>query len=181
MRPKRLFLAVDFPKAITDQLVELDPELPGVRWLRGDQMHLTLSFLGDVESATEHRLCEKLSAIRFKKFFLPVAGVGSFPGKSKPRVLWAGTGGGHPQLFHVHQRVQEAALAAVLEPELRTWYPHITLARCRDVSAESVRPFLKENAGLDAGLVRIESFSLYSSWPRAGGSFYEKKLEVRAL
>jgi 2'-5' RNA ligase len=123
---------------------------------------------------------EKLAAIRFTAFFLPIAGVGCFPAKGRPGVLWAGVGRGHPQLFHLHKKIQEAALVAGLEPDLRAWHPHITLARCRDVSAESVRPFLKTNAAFDAGLPRVDSFALYSSIPGPLGSAYTCELEVPA-
>jgi 2'-5' RNA ligase len=175
---KRLFVAIDLPDAVTALLVRLNPHLPGVRWLRPEQMHLTLSFLGNVGPIAEEALKEKLSTIGFRAFFLPLAGVGTFPSKGRPNVLWAGVGAGHPQLFHVYQRVQEAALGAGLEPDLRAWHPHITMARCRDVFAEMVRPFLKANAEFDAGLARVESFALYSSAPGPLGSAYTRELQV---
>ena len=179
MPSKRLFVAIDIPEPITQQLVELNPHLPGVRWLRPDQMHLTVSFLGNVGPIAEEALREKLANIRFTAFFMPVKGIGSFPAKGRPNVIWAGVGSGHPQLFHVYKRVQEAALGAGLQPELRAWHPHITFARCRDVSPEAIRPFLKKHAELEAGLVRVESFSLYSSIPGPIGSAYTRELEVR--
>jgi 2'-5' RNA ligase len=158
----------------------MNPHVPGMRWLRADQIHLTLSFLGSVGPIAEETLREKLAAIRFTAFFMPVIGVGAFPSKGKPNVIWAGVGNGHPQLFHVYKRVQEAALGAALEPDLRTFHPHITFARCRDVSAEAARTFLKQHADFDAGLVRVESFSLYSSIPGPIGSAYTRELEVHA-
>lgn len=180
MAGKRLFVAIDMPEAVTSLLVDLNPRLRGVRWLKPEQIHLTVSFLGNVGPIAEETLREKLAAIRFTAFFMPVTGVGAFPQKGKPNVIWAGVGNGHPQLFHVYKRVQEAALGAGLQPELRAWHPHITFARCKDVSPETIRPFLKENAELDAGMVRVESFSLYSSIPGPIGSAYTRELEVRA-
>ncbi|HMJ04812.1 MAG TPA: RNA 2',3'-cyclic phosphodiesterase [Chthoniobacterales bacterium] len=180
MAGKRLFVAIDVPLALREALVRLNPELPGVRWLQPEQMHLTVSFFGNVDPTVEETLREKLSAVQFRKFFLPIAGVGTFPAKGKPRVIWTGVGGGHPQLFRVYKRVQEAALAAGLEPDLRAWHPHITMARCGDLSAEAVRPFLKANAEFDAGLVPVDSFALYSSVPGPNGSAYTRELEVRA-
>jgi len=151
MSGKRLFVALDFPEVVKQLLVRLNPHQPGVRWLEPEQIHLTISFLGQVQEREEESFREKLATIRFTKFFLPIARVGTFPAKGKPRVVWAGVGRGHPQLFHLHKKVQEAAIAAGLEPDLRAWHPHITLARCRDVSAQSLRPFLKANADFDAG------------------------------
>ena len=80
---KRLFLAIDLPEAVTVLLVRLNPHLPGVRWLRPEQMHLTLSFLGNVEPTVEEALKEKLSAIRFRAFFLPGRQRWNFPGQRK--------------------------------------------------------------------------------------------------
>ena len=180
MRDKRLFVAIEMPSSVTDLLVSLDPHIPGVRWLPAELIHLTVSFLGNVGPIAEETLREKLSAIRFQPFFMPVKGSGTFPQKGKPNVVWAGVGAGHPQLFHVYKRVQEAALAAGLAPDLRSFHPHITFARCRDVSAETIRPFLKEHADFDAGMIRVESFTLFSSIPGPLGSAYTRELEVRA-
>ena len=181
MRAKRLFVAIDMPASVTEPLINLNPHHAGIRWLRAEQIHLTLSFLGSVGSIAEETLREKLAAVRFTAFFLPVVGVGAFSSKGKPNVLWAGVGTGHPQLYHVYKRVQEAALGAGLEPDLRSFHPHITFARCRDVSAEAARAFLKQNAEFDAGMIRVESFSLYSSIPSPLGSAYTRELEVCAL
>lgn len=180
MPGKRLFVAIDLPAALRTSLVRLDPKIAGVRWLPAEQMHLTLGFLNYVQPAAEEKLRDKLSAIRWSAFFLPVVGLGTFPAKGRPRILWIGVGAGHPHLFQVHKRVQDAALSAGLEADLRPWHPHITLARCRDVSAEAVRPFLKAHADFDGGLIHVESFCLYSSALTPAGSIYTQELLVRA-
>ena len=180
MPGKRLFVAIDIPEVTKQHLLELNPHLPGVRWIKPEQMHLTVSFLGNVGPIAEDTLREKLAAIRFTAFFIPVTGLGTFPPKGRPNVIWTGVGTGHPQLFHVYKKVQEAALGAGLEPDLRRWTPHITIARCRDVAEGAIRPLLKENAELDLGLVRVENFSLYSSIPGPLGSAYTRELEVSA-
>jgi 2'-5' RNA ligase len=177
---KRLFIAIELSESVKQLLVRLNPKIRGVRWLSAEQMHLTLSFLGLVDASAEEKLRDKLNAIRWSAFFLSVTGVGSFPGKGRPTILWIGVGAGHPHLFQLHKRVQDAALAAGLEPDLRPWHPHITLARCREVSAESVRPFLKAHADFDAGMIHVESFCLNSSVLTPEGSVYTPELVVRA-
>ena len=180
VRDKRLFVAIDLPQSVQQCLVRLDPHLPGVRWLLAEQMHITLGFLGNVDASREEKLRELLSAIEWNAFFLPIAGLGTFPGKGRPNIIWIGVGAGHPHLFQLHKRVQDAALAAGLEPDLRPWHPHITLARCRDVSAETVRPFLKGNNDFDAGMIRVDSFVLNSSRLTSAGSIYNLELVVKA-
>ncbi|HEY8650329.1 MAG TPA: 2'-5' RNA ligase family protein, partial [Chthoniobacterales bacterium] len=87
-------------------------------------------------------------------------------------------GRGHPHLFQLHKRVQEAALGAGLEPELRPFHPHFTLARCQCISPQSVRKFLKSNVDLDAGMIRVDSFHLHSSKLTPAGPIHTRELSV---
>jgi len=176
---KRLFVAIDLPESTRQLLASLDPHVRGVRWIDPAQMHLTLAFFDDVADDTELALREKLGAIKFGAFFLPVVGVGTFSAKGAPKIIWIGVGKAHPHLFQIHKRVQEAALAAGLEPELRPWHPHTTLARCRDVSAQALRKFLQSNAGFDAGMIRVEAFHLYSSRLTPAGPIHTREMSVR--
>jgi 2'-5' RNA ligase len=176
--PKRLFVAIDLPEATRRLLADLDPHIRGVRWIDPVQMHLTLAFFGDVADEIDVALREKLSAIEFGTFFLPVVGVGTFPAKGVPKIIWIGVGKAHPHLFQIYKRVHEAALAAGLEPELRPWHPHITIARCRDVALQSLRKFLQSNEDLDAGMIRVDAFHLYSSKLTPAGPIHTCELSV---
>jgi len=176
--PKRLFVAIDLSESTRQLLAGLDPRIPGVRWTEPDQMHLTLGFFGGVPEDVELGLREKLSAVEFGVFFLPVNGVGAFSSKGAPKIIWIGVGKGHPHLFQIHKRVQEAALAVGIEPELRPWHPHITIARCRDVSAQALRKCLQSNAEFDAGMIRVDSFYLYSSKLTPAGPIHTRELSV---
>ena len=180
MRAKRLFVSLELPESIAELLVRLNPHIPGVRWLAADQVHLTLAFLGSVAPEAEEKLCARLRAIQFISFFLPLHGIGRFPARDRPKVLWIGVGRGHPHLFQLHKRVTDAALAAGIEADLRPWRPHITLARCEKDSAESIRPFLHERADFDAGLAPIDSFQLKSSLLTPSGSIHTTELTVSA-
>jgi len=178
MTGKRLFVAIDLPESTKRLLVDLDPQIHGVRWLDAEQMHLTLGFFGDVPDDVDLTFREKLSAIVFGAFFLPIISVGTFPPKGEPKIIWIGVGRGHPHLFQLHKRVQEAALGAGLEPELRPFHPHVTLARCQRISPQSVRKFLKANVDLDAGMIRVDSFHLYSSKLTPAGPIHTRELSV---
>jgi 2'-5' RNA ligase len=176
---KRLFVAIDLAESTRQLLTDLDPHIRGVRWTDPAQMHLTLGFFSDVSDETNLALREKLGAIEFGAFFLPVVGVGTFSAKGPPKIIWIGVGKAHPHLFQIHKRVQEAALAAGLEPELRPWHPHITIARCKDVSAQSLRKFLQANADFDAGMIHVDAFHLYSSKLTPAGPIHTRERSVR--
>jgi len=180
VKPKRLFVAITPPPAIQESLVDLDPRVRGVRWTARDQMHLTLGFFPDTSERMDHDLRANLTAIEFHAFFLPIQGIGTFPPKGPPKIIWIGVGKAHPHLFQLHKRVQDAALAVGLEADLRPWHPHITLARCRDVSGGVLRKFLKSNADLDAGMFRVDAFHLYCSELTPAGPIHTCQLSVPA-
>jgi 2'-5' RNA ligase len=175
---KRLFVAIDLPESTRQFLAELDPHIRGVRWTEAEQMHLTLGFFGDVPEDVDLALREKLSAIEFGAFFLPITSIGIFPSKGPPKIIWIGVGRGHPHLFQLHKRVSDAAIAAGLEADLRPFHPHITIARCRHITPQAVQPFLKSNADVDAGMIRAEAFHLYSSKLTPAGSIHTRELTV---
>lgn len=180
MPGKRLFVSLELPSSVAQSLANLNPHLPAVRWVRVDQIHLTLAFLGNVAADTEEKLRAELLAIRFTRFFLPLTGIGTFPGKGRPKVVWLGVGHVHPHLFQLHKRVTDAALAVGIEPELRPWHPHFTLARCLNVAPQTIGSFLRAHASFDAGLVPIDSFQLKSSRLTPAGSIYETELILPA-
>jgi 2'-5' RNA ligase len=159
---KRLFIGLELPASCQKVLVQLDPAIKGVRWLRAAQMHLTMSFLGDVDSAHEERLHRELATVRVPPFFLPVVGLGLFGG-ARPTVLWAGVGKGHPHLFALHKHIQDAVLRTGLEPDLRPFHPHITVARMQGVSRTALRPFLRKHAETEFALWKVAGFALFSS------------------
>ena len=175
---KRLFVAIDLPESTRQLLASLDPQIRGVRWIEPTQMHLTLAFFGDVADDIELALREKLGSIDFGAFFLPIVGIGTFSAKGTPKIIWIGVGKAHPHLFQIYKRVHEAALAASIEPEFRPWHPHITIARCREVSTQSLRKFLQSNEDLDVGMIRVDAFHLYSSKLTPAGPIHMRQLTV---
>ncbi len=175
---RRLFVALDPAVPLQKILADLNPKVRGVRWTEPEQLHLTLGFFGDVPENVDLKLRDELSAIQFGAFFLPIIGIGCFPPKGIPKIIWIGVGRGHPHLFQVYKRVQEAALASGLEPELRPWHPHITLGRCGEINPGAVRNFLKANVDFDAGIVRVDAFHLYSSKLTSAGPIHTCELSV---
>ena len=172
---RRLFIGLALPESIQAELRALDPQIGGVRWLKREAMHLTLSFLGDVSEDQQTHLEESLLQIQLPHFFLPVQGVGSFGG-ARPTVIWAGVGKGHPHLFALHKHVQDAVLRAGLEPDLRSFHPHITIGRPRQVSRGALQRFLRKHAETEFGLWRVNEFALFSSVLSAGGAAHHLEL-----
>lgn len=170
-----MFIGLELPESCTEALVRLDPRVKGVRWLPPEQMHLTISFLGNVGSKEEERLREVLAGVQIGAFFLPIKGVGTFGG-AHPTVVWAGVGKGHPHLFALYKRIQDAVLQAGLEADLRPFYPHITIGRAERVSRAALLPFLRSHAETEIGLWKVSGFALFSSMSSPEGVIHSVEM-----
>jgi RNA 2',3'-cyclic 3'-phosphodiesterase len=180
MTSQRLFIAIDLPDEITERLHALDPHYRGLIFTAPEQIHLTLDFFAHVEPATVESLKEKLAAIIFRAFFLPVTGLGTFSKNGRPYILWVGVGKAHPHLFQLRKRVSEAALACHLPIEERAWTPHFTVARGRGISRAMMQSFLKKHRDFDAGMFRVDAFHLYESNLTPAGPIHRRLLTVEA-
>lgn len=173
---KRLFVGLELPRNCRETLEALNPRIQGLRWLPSDQLHLTMSFLGDVDASREQGLTTAFAEVRVPPFFLPIRGVGTFGG-AMPTVVWAGVGNGHPHLFSLHRRIQDAVLHENLEPDLKPFHPHITIGRARGVSRAKLKPFLRQHEDEEFGLWKVAGFTLYSSALSSEGSIYTVEMQ----
>ncbi|GAB4340188.1 MAG: RNA 2',3'-cyclic phosphodiesterase [Desulfobulbaceae bacterium] len=158
----RLFVAIDLPEEIKERLTPLCCGLPGARWVAPEQLHLTLRFIGDVDSTVFRDVREALAGVRSDGFRLRLEGMGFFPPRGKPRVVWVGVPRSD-QLLRLRNRVESALVAAGLEPEGRKYAPHITLARLKNTPAGKVGDFLARNGLFMTGEFPVTAFFLYSS------------------
>ena len=86
----RLFVALPLPPAVRRSLEPLARGLGDVRWLTPDQQHLTLRFLGDIDNGRLNDVAEALALVHGWPFELRLKGLGHFPPRGEPRVLWVG-------------------------------------------------------------------------------------------
>lgn len=175
MSSERLFVALTLPEPVRAALAALAQPLPGVVWTRPEQLHVTLRFLGEVPVERIEPMLARLAPVRVEPFVLPVEGGGSFPPGRPPRVLWIGTGRGHPRLFQLRQRLDDALLAAGLELDVRTFQPHITLARVSEDAAAAATHWLHTHRDFAAPPFRVEAFELYASTLQPPGAVHTLK------
>ena len=103
-----------------------------MRWVRADHLHITLKFLGDVESVQESKLIEALEeTLSMAPFKFNLAGLGAFPDKKRPRVIWTAIANGAQQMTHLAGLVEQASAHAGLQAEGRGFSPHVTLGRVK--------------------------------------------------
>lgn len=130
----RLFFAVWVPPDCGDviwrELAPLRRRAPGVRWTPPDSYHVTLRFLGDVEPERVAPLSALLDeAARVPRVPIRLHGLGAFPSKGPPSVIWIGAES--PTLASLHLRLEEGLDPLGFQAEKRAFHPHLTVGRLR--------------------------------------------------
>jgi len=180
----RTFLAVTLDEEIRRSLAEiarsLGPHLKkAVKWVEPENIHLTVKFLGDVQDAKVHEVSAAIASqlVGVPSFSFGVKGVGFFPERSAPRVLWVGIDKDHSHLETIYGRLNRSLVRFGVKQEQRPFSPHITLGRVREklnLSREQVLELLEPYASHDYGLQEVASIDLMMSELHSRGPIYTK-------
>lgn len=158
----RLFVAIDLTEDAKEAISCIRGGIPGVKWIDMAQLHLTLRFIGDTDDSMLREIREELAGVNSPSFSLVPRGVGHFPPRNDPRVLWVGIER-NEALSSLQRLVVEALEKCGLEPERREFSPHITLARLKDTPLSRITPFLEKNRLFSLSPVPVKEFHLYAS------------------
>jgi len=158
----RLFVSIELPAVVKQRLELLCCDVPGARWVDPEQIHLTLRFIGEVDELVFRDVEAALDEVRAPSFEMALKGVGHFPPRGEPRVLWVGVEKS-AALVQLHDRVERALVRAGVEPERRRFSPHVTLARLNHTPARVVGSYLAMNGLLRCEPFAVREFHLYSS------------------
>jgi RNA 2',3'-cyclic 3'-phosphodiesterase len=168
----RLFVAIRPPEAIRTALLSLMNGVEGARWQDDDQLHITLRFLGDVDSRTAEDFAAGLATIHAAPMTLTVSGVGAFDKKGRVHTLWAGVSPRDP-LAAIHAKLGRLALSVGLSDQSLAYVPHITLARF-GAQGGDVGGFIAQHGDLKLPPFAATEFALYESRLGGQGASYEE-------
>ena len=110
----RLFIAVDISEevrvAVAEQVMRLRQANADVGWVKPGNFHLTLKFLGEAPDAQLGDIKASLDLVAASRavFELELRGMGCFPDRGVPRVVWVGAGAGRYALTTVAHDVEDA-------------------------------------------------------------------------
>jgi 2'-5' RNA ligase len=173
----RAFVALELGARLRGAIGELQarlrPRLGGIRLVRPEGIHLTLRFLGPTSPAETDALRPLLAAAAAAcpPAEVRVTGLGIFPDRGSPRVLWLGLEV-PPQLLDLQRACERAARAAGFAPEGRPFKAHLTLGRWRD---RATRPDLP---AADLGRTRLDTLVLFKSDLKPDGAVYTPLAEL---
>ncbi|MFN8441075.1 MAG: RNA 2',3'-cyclic phosphodiesterase [Caldilineaceae bacterium] len=152
MTTKRTFIAIEFPNEVIRSLQrycqtlrtdlerqQLDRVL---RFVSPRNIHLTLRFLGDTTPEQVDAITAELTKLTSAQpvFELTLRGLGCFPSKHQPNLLWTDVQCPSNQLNRLQQPIEAIARAAGFAAETKAFKPHITVARVeRSASSAEVR------------------------------------------
>ena len=179
----RVFVAVGLSQEARQQLIDavdrVQREVPdGIQWADPGGMHLTLKFLGNIPASGVRPLvkCTEQFSRNHQPFGLHLTGLGMFPNRRAPRVLWAGVDGDLDALSSLQQSAEGAIIALGYPAEERAFRPHITLGRPRRSVSDAQRTRIAEvmlaTKGPQPVSWRVESVEVMQSELHPSGARY---------
>jgi 2'-5' RNA ligase len=176
----RLFVAVDVDApsraaiAAEQQRLRAAAERGSpLRWVRPEQLHLTLVFLGEVDDARADDVIAAIGQpVEQPPIDLVFAGQGVFPPRGAPRALWIGLGSGDAELRALQRVLADRVARLAIPLESRPFSPHLTLGRWK-ASRPSDRAIV-ESAFHDriVARLRVDRATLYRSRISSAGPTY---------
>lgn len=180
---KRLFVAISPPGDILQKLqaatAAFAQEVPpqAVRWTHLEKLHLTLNFLGAIEVARIPEIQSALNAAckGHPAHEVQIAGLGAFPARSRPQIIWAGLAGDLRALESLKRSIDTHFAACGYVGETRPFRPHLTLGRASAMSPgerKKLAKVLNEQRACGFGPWQIERVDLMQSVLSAEGAAY---------
>ncbi len=141
----RLFFAVLIPDEVVAEVGRIQQALRervgdrGARWVRPEQFHYTVRFLGEISPDRAYQAIEAAEAATrsAEPFSMSVGSLGAFPNHQRPSTLWLGAVSGFDALMKLGESLERELAARGFKPEKRPLRAHLTLARLSSYDAES--------------------------------------------
>jgi RNA 2',3'-cyclic 3'-phosphodiesterase len=173
----RLFVALEIPSTVRENLAALIENLRSIsrdpKWVRPENLHVTLKFLGEVPDARVGTIREALGEILSEQSVtLKFRGVGFFPNEKHPRVFWAGIQAS-PNLARLAGGIEAAMEKCGIAREERAFSPHLTLARIESRRLpDKLLAGIAENMQRDFGTLQTNELHLIQSKLKPSGAEY---------
>jgi len=175
----RAFLSIDIEdQALISRISEiqqqLNPEGAKMKMVERDNIHFTIRFFGDTPMGRIEEMRNCLGRIKIAPFEIKIQGVGAFPNRRRPRVIWIGVTENAQQIIDLKLRADELLTEIGYKMEKEKFTPHATIARVRNVKDPNlITQNLEELTVKPIGNMTVKSLSMKKSTLTSSGSIYE--------
>ena len=185
MEKVRTFIAIKLTPEIISDISRVQEELKRtsaqVKWVKPENIHLTLKFLGHItsEELEKVKIATRETLKPFRPFEINVSGLGAFPKINYPRVIWMGINKGKEELKRIAFSIEENLSKNGFAKEKRTFSPHLTIGRVKSLKGrERLTEILTGNRVTNLGNMRVTKISLIKSELRPQGPVYTSLEEI---
>jgi 2'-5' RNA ligase len=179
----RSFIAVELPLAVKQELIALESALKKrcpdvVRWVDPQGIHVTLKFLGDIDSdkTDEINMAIDEATQGLSPFRLELQEVGAFPNLNRVNVIWVGAKGELDKLAYLQKQIESNMAQLGFPREERAFTPHLTLGRVRNYASPDDRKklglILSQTTFASSQVITVDSVNLMKSQLTNSGAIY---------
>ena len=177
----RTFIAIELPEKIGSAISKVQEGIRSygfkIRWVRPENIHLTLKFLGNIKEADTEKVGKIVfeSVKGYKPISLKAKGIGVFPGIKKPRVVWTGISDQLNLLTELQKTLDEKLEEIGFPKEKRPFRGHLTLGRVKaKIDPKRLSDALQEFAKFESESFSADRVILYKSELKPKGAVYTK-------
>ncbi len=177
----RTFIALELPDQARSDINDLQKQLTSaglkLRWVKPLNIHLTLKFMGDVDSNKLDPICDSVaSAVSpHKAFDLQPRGIGCFPGLKNPRVFWVGLSGEVDILGSLQTDVENALIPLGFKAEKRPFRGHLTIGRTKKrLNPLKTAEALRAHSAFSSDVFTVNQVTVFGSKLQPAGPVYTK-------
>jgi 2'-5' RNA ligase len=181
----RSFIAIELPVAVKQELTTLEDILKKrcpqvVRWVDPQNIHVTLKFLGDVDSdrVDEINMAIDEATQGMSPFHLELKDLGVFPNLNRVNIIWVDAKGELDKLTNLQKQIESNMEQLGFAHEDRDFTPHLTLGRVRDYASpddrKKIGQVLSQTAFASAQVITVNCVNLMKSQLTNTGAIYTR-------
>lgn len=176
----RAFIAIDLDDRVIEKVYNvigiLKSRITDIRWVKRENLHLTLKFLGNIAESQVEPIAAALTHPLglFSPCTISAKGLGVFPDFRRPKILWVGLTGN--RLVQLAAEIESALMPLGFTPENRAFTPHLTIGRWREGSrpAKNLRQEIDNLNDFEFGACAVRQIVLFQSVLKPEGASYSE-------
>jgi len=181
----RAFIALRLPENILSSINKIQEDLKlfrfPVRWVRPENIHITLKFIGSISESEAEIIGAEMDycAGGCSPVTLSAKGIGVFPSVARPRVIWAGLSGQISLLLSFQDTLEKRLEKSGFKKEERPFKGHLTIGRLKDrVNNERLIEAIRKHKDFNTDLFDAGEIILFKSDLLPEGPVYTELLNV---